>query len=158
MRRNGFVSITIFLCLSFLAGGIGSIFTARSVKTWYAALEKPPFNPPSWVFAPVWTVLYILIALSGWIIWQNRSKPQSRMLLYLFGLQLFLNALWTVIFFGWHQMGWAFVEIIILTIIVGTYTLFSRNVSQTASLLFVPYWIWLVFAGYLNLTLWLINS
>jgi tryptophan-rich sensory protein len=157
MRRNDYISLMVFLFLSFLAGGIGSIFTSPSVKTWYVTLVKPPFNPPSWLFGPVWTVLYILIAVSGWIVWKNRQNPQATILLYLFGLQLFLNALWTFIFFGRRLMGWAFLEILILTIAVGTYAMFARNVSKTAAILFVPYWVWLLFAGYLNLTIWLIN-
>ncbi|MBN1901787.1 tryptophan-rich sensory protein [Candidatus Sumerlaeota bacterium] len=157
MKRNGYIPLLVFLFLSFLAGGIGSRFTAHSVRTWYQILDKPPFNPPSWLFGPVWTVLYILIAVSGWIIWKNRQNPNSQKLLYLFGFQLFLNALWTIIFFGAHQMGWAFLDIMILTIAVGTYTLFARNVSIAASFLFVPYWLWLLFAGYLNLFIWLMN-
>jgi len=133
--------------------------TAGFVSTtgWYAALHQPAWNPPAWLFAPVWTVLYVMMAVAAWQVeraggWEAR-KPELR----LFLLQWALNAAWTPLFFGWHQVGWALVEIIVLWVaLVLTVRAFWR-VRRSAGLLLLPYLAWVTFAACLNGTVWWLN-
>ena len=113
-------SLIVFILLCQAAGILGSAYTIKSIPTWYKGLIKPSFNPPSWLFGPVWTLLYTLMAISGYLLWQN---PNSKLPVILFFVQLMLNAIWTPLFFGAKKLGWAFVELtfmwaaILLTII-----------------------------------------
>jgi tryptophan-rich sensory protein len=121
---------------------------------WYAALNKPVWNPPSWLFGPAWTLLYTLMAVAAWLVWKRVgfSRP-----LGLYFVQLALNAAWTPIFFGAHQLGWALIEILVMWIMI-LFTLLSfRRVNPTAGWLFLPYLAWVSFATYLNFTLWRLN-
>ena len=121
---------------------------------WYAALIKPAWNPPSWIFGPAWTLLYTLMAVAAWLVWKRVGF--SRPLAFYF-VQLALNAAWTPIFFGAHQLGWALVEIILMWIMILLTLLSFRRVTPTAGWLFVPYLAWVSFASFLNLTLWRLN-
>ena len=121
---------------------------------WYAALMKPAWNPPSWIFGPAWTLLYTLMAVAAWLVWKRVGF--SRPLAFYF-VQLALNAAWTPIFFGAHQLGWALMEIILLWIMILLTLLSFRRVTPTAGWLFVPYLAWVSFASFLNLTLWRLN-
>lgn len=121
---------------------------------WYAALQKPSWNPPAWLFGPAWTLLYTLMAVAAWLVWKRVgfSRP-----LGLYFVQLALNAAWTPIFFGAHQLGWALAEIVLLwSAILATLLSFSR-VNRAAGWLFVPYLAWVTFATVLNFTLWKLN-
>jgi len=157
LNKKNILSLFVFILVCFAAGAFGSIFTASSVGSWYQELQKPAFQPPSFVFAPVWTLLYIFMAISGWLAWNKRKQKRGKILVILFFVQLLLNALWSLLFFGLHLMGVAFAEILVLTVLVGAYIACSWRISKAASLLFVPYWLWLLFASYLNLSLWIIN-
>jgi tryptophan-rich sensory protein len=141
----GFVVITF--CAPLMS--IGSMPGA-----WYAALMKPAWNPPSWIFGPAWTLLYTLMAVAAWLVWKRVGF--SRPLAFYF-VQLALNAAWTPIFFGAHQLGWALMEIILLWIMILLTLLSFRRVTPTAGWLFVPYLAWVSFASFLNLTLWRLN-
>jgi tryptophan-rich sensory protein len=141
----GFIVITF--CAPLMS--IGSMPGA-----WYAALNKPTWNPPSWVFGPAWTLLYTLMAVAAWLVWKRVGF--SRPLAFYF-VQLALNAAWTPIFFGAHQLGWALVEIILMWIMILLTLLSFRRVTPTAGWLFVPYLAWVSFASFLNLTLWRLN-
>ena len=141
----GFIVITF--CAPLMS--IGSMPGA-----WYAALNKPTWNPPSWVFGPAWTLLYTLMAVAAWLVWKRIGF--SRPLAFYF-VQLALNAAWTPIFFGAHQLGWALVEIILMWIMILLTLLSFRRVTPTAGWLFVPYLAWVSFASFLNLTLWRLN-
>jgi tryptophan-rich sensory protein len=122
--------------------------------TWYATLVKPAWNPPAWVFGPAWTLLYTLMALAAWLVWKRVGWGRP---LWLYFLQLLLNAAWTPIFFGAQQLGWALVEIVLLWIAI-LFTLRSfYRVSRTAGALFAPYLAWVTFATVLNFTLWRLN-
>jgi benzodiazapine receptor len=147
----------ILLCES--AGVIGAIFTARSVRTWYLTLQKPSFNPPGWVFGPVWTVLYVLMGIALYLIWQKGSGSEGyTRALVLFFTQLVLNAAWSFIFFGARAVLPAFIEITLLWIlIVGTIVAF-REISPAAAWLLVPYVLWVTFAAILNYSIWRLNS
>jgi benzodiazapine receptor len=142
----------IIICL--VPGAIGPVLGIPD--EWYAALAKPSWNPPSWVFGPVWTMLYILMGISAWRI--SMRAPHSMRSLGLFFVQLILNAAWTPIFFGLHQIGWALVDIVLLWFaIVAVILAFSRRDKLAAALL-VPYLAWVSFATCLNYTLWRLNG
>ena len=148
-----------FVLGSQLAGIIGALFTARSVQTWYTTLQKPSFNPPSWLFGPVWTVLYLLMGIAAYLVWaKGWTVPGVKTALFVFALQLVLNSLWSILFFGVRQPGWAFMEIVVLwAAIVVTIVLFWK-ISRTAAFLLVPYILWVSFAAVLNYSLWRLNS
>ncbi len=126
--------------------------------TWYNTLNKPFFSPPNWVFGPVWTVLYILIAISGFVIWRKKTKVKKNKALKLFGIQLILNLIWSPIFFGAHQILLAFIVIIfMLYFIYKTINAFFK-IDKTAVYLLYPYLAWVSFATILNLSVWLLNK
>ncbi|MBU1186013.1 MAG: tryptophan-rich sensory protein [Acidobacteria bacterium] len=142
-----------------LAGIIGSVFTARSVQTWYVTLQKPSFNPPSWLFGPVWIVLYLLMGIAAYLVWSRGwSAAGVKTALSVFLVQLILNTAWSILFFGMRLPRWAFVEILFLWAAIAlTIFLFSK-LSQTAALLLFPYILWVSFAALLNYSLWRLNS
>ena len=124
---------------------------------WYAELTKPAWNPPNWVFGPAWTILYALMAISAWRVWRHGGWALQKSALGLFLLQWALNAMWTPLFFGWHQVGWALVEILILLLaILATLRVFWR-VDRLAGALLLPYATWVTFAAMLNGAIWLMN-
>lgn len=143
-----------WLAACFLAA-LGGVFV--STGDWYTSLNKPSWNPPSWLFGPVWTTLYCMMAVAAWQVWRVGGWQRQRIALSLFVAQLVLNALWTPIFFGAHQMGWAFVEICMLWLaLVATIGAFWK-VKPSAALLLLPYLAWSSFAAVLNFTLWRMN-
>lgn len=146
----GFVGV----CL--VASALGGLFTASSVGSWYQNLSKPSWNPPDWVFAPVWTTLYILMGVAAWRIWLEVGDSRRRALL-LFGAQLALNVLWSALFFGLRSPLAALVEIWILFAFIAATTIAFARLSRLAALLLVPYLMWVGFAGFLNAALWWLN-
>jgi tryptophan-rich sensory protein len=152
----GKLAAAVLVCLS--AGFIGSFFTVGSIESWYLTLQKPSFNPPGWVFGPVWTILYLLMGVSAYLVWMNGlDKKEVRVALWFFSLQLVLNTLWSVIFFGAKEPFSAFVEIVFLWMaIAATISLFNR-ISRNAALLMVPYLAWVSFAAFLNYSIWQLN-
>jgi tryptophan-rich sensory protein len=156
-KRRDLIGLFGFFALTFLTSVIGGMATAESVATWYPTLAKPSFNPPNWIFAPVWATLYAMMALAGWRIWRFRGFAGSQRELTLFGVQLVLNCLWSILFFGLRQIGWALADIVILLVlIVVTAVLFWRR-ERLAGLLLVPYAIWVAFAAVLNFAIWRMN-
>ena len=142
-----FISIGITL----LVGSLGGFFTSSAVKGWYAMANKPSFNPPNWIFAPVWTFLYLLMGISLYLVWKsNAAKKLKQMALTFFTIQLVLNFFWSIIFFYAHQPGWAFVEIIALWAMILLTILWFGISSPTAAWLLVPYICWVSFASVLN--------
>ncbi|MGM5488579.1 MAG: TspO/MBR family protein [Nanobdellota archaeon] len=138
-----------------LAGIIGSVFTVSSVSTWYVTLAKPVFNPPGWVFGPVWTVLYLLMGISLYLVWNNKNRTTKA--LVIFAVQLVLNSLWSILFFGLQSPLIAFIEIIVLWVaIVASIVQFYR-ISRPAAYLLIPYLLWVSFAAVLNLSIVLLN-
>jgi len=125
---------------------------------WYASLEKPSWNPPGWVFGPVWTALYTMMAVAAWLVWRRGGFAAQRLPLGLFMVQLAFNALWTPLFFGFHWIGTAFVEILLLGLAIAATLAAFRSVSRLAMWLLVPYLAWVSFAAVLNYTLWRLNS
>lgn len=145
----------IGLCLA--AGGIGSYFTFESVQSWYPTLQKPAWTPPSWVFGPVWSTLYVLMGVAAWRVWRCPFGPEVRGALTLFGVQLVLNTLWSGLFFGLRSPGPAFFELVLLWVFIAATLLRFRRLDRTAAWLLVPYLAWVTFAGGLNFTIWQLN-
>ena len=143
--------ISIVICQA--AGIIGSFFT-RSVNSWYKTLAKPSFNPPNWLFGPVWTLLFLLMGISLYLLWTANAPWQ---VFLLFGGQLMLNVLWSVLFFGLHNPGAAFVEIIILWLAILATAIIAYSSSPAAAYLFIPYLAWVGFAALLNFSIWQLN-
>jgi translocator protein len=149
-----FISILIPL----LVGAISSFFTRSGVDGWYAIANKPWFNPPNWIFAPVWTTLYILMGIALFLVWKaGADKTIKQTAIMLFAVQLTLNFFWSIIFFKLQQPGWAFAEIILMWIIILLTILWFGKISATAAWLLVPYICWVSFASVLNYCIWHLN-
>lgn len=155
MKQNQWFVLCGFILLCLAVGGIAGAFTAEAVTTWYPTLTKPPFNPPNWIFAPVWTALYIMMAVAAWRVWRNGTQLKGA--LGLFYAQLALNFLWSFLFFGAHALGLALAEIALLWLAIGATTITFWKIDRTAGLLFVPYWAWVSFAMILNASIWWLN-
>lgn len=148
------LGLTFFLGLCFGISVAGGRVAAPALHEWYGGLTKPVWTPPGWVFGPVWTLLYPLMAVAGWTVWR---EGRSRIAVLLFLLQLALNGAWPWLFFGFRRLDWAFFDIVALTVaLVATIAVFYR-VRRRAALLLVPYLAWVVFAAALNLAFWLRN-
>lgn len=148
----------ITVVVSEFAGIIGSVFTASSIPTWYIALVKPELAPPNWVFAPVWTILFLVMGIAAFLVWkQGLGRRDVQIALSIFIAQLILNTIWSVIFFGLQNPGAAFIEIIFLGLaIIATISTFAK-ISKPAAWLLVPYLLWISFAAYLNYSIWILN-
>ena len=157
MRRFFKLIIAIIICQS--AGLIGGFFTKSSVDTWYKLLAKPSFTPPSWVFAPVWIALYITMGISLFLVWDKGwNKPQVRIALAIFLLQLIINSVWSIAFFGMRNILLSVIIIILLWFaIVWTIVKFYK-ISKKASFILIPYLCWVSFAAILNVSILLLNS
>jgi benzodiazapine receptor len=146
-----FAGATVFVYI------VSGIVTATSVSSWYQTLNKPSFNPPDWIFAPVWSVLFIMIAIAGSMAWRRAKFYQRRRVLLVFSTQLALNCLWSVLFFGLQWVGTALIEIIFLwaSILWAMYVFWP--IDRRASILFAPYASWVTFAIALNAAIWSLN-
>jgi benzodiazapine receptor len=151
-RSASIVSFLVCCGATFSAAAFGARFGPTA---WYEQLTKPTLNPPNWVFGPVWTALYLMMAIAAWLVWRADGRTQP---LGLFAIQLSLNAVWSALFFGLHHPGWALVDIALLWVAVAA-TLASFWRSNTiAGCLLVPYLAWVTFASYLNFMIWRLNS
>ena len=149
------LGLSFLLC--FLAAGLGSLFTMASLGSWYVGLAKPLWNPPSWLFGPVWTALYAMMAVAGWLVWRRRGS-QSRIALRWFAIQLALNVGWSAVFFGLQLPGLAFIEILVLWVAIAATLVTSSKVSRAAGILLAPYLLWVSFAAVLNFAIWRLNA
>lgn len=149
----------VFVLLAEGAGIVGSLFTAPAIKGWYAQLVRPDIAPPNWIFAPVWTMLFLLMGTAAFLVWQKgMARADVRVALRLFLFQLGLNVLWSAIFFGLRSPGGALIEIACLWfMIAATIAAFAR-VSNVAAFLLAPYLAWVTFAAYLNYLIWMLNA
>lgn len=153
-----FVRLVLAVLVCELAGLVGSVFTAPAIGSWYAGLEKPLFNPPNWVFAPVWTLLFLLMGVALYLVWgKGLERSEVRLAVVVFGFQLFLNVLWSFLFFGLRNPFLAFLEIVLLWAAILVTTVLFYRVSRNAGLLLVPYLLWVSFAAFLNYNVWLLN-
>lgn len=143
-----------WLGLCFAAASIGAFFEPGE---WYGTLNKPTWNPPGWIFGPVWTALYTMMAVAAWLVWRQGGWGRQRPALLLFLTQLTLNALWSPLFFGAHWLGVAFAEIVLLWLAIAATLVAFRPVNRLAAWLLAPYLAWVGFAAVLNYTLWRMN-
>jgi benzodiazapine receptor len=152
------VKLVVAVAVPLAVGALSGFATARGVSIWYPTLVKPSFNPPAWVFGPVWTVLYVMMGVAAFLIWKTGFETDGvKLALALFAVQLALNGLWSILFFGMRSPGLALVEIVLLWLaIVGTIWSFWR-VEPLAGALLLPYWAWVSFASVLNGSLWWLN-
>jgi tryptophan-rich sensory protein len=151
------ISLIAWIAICFGVAGIGGTWTAKEVAGWYTTINRPSIAPPNWVFGPVWTLLYAMMAVAAWQVWQAAASPTRTLGITLFLIQLALNLGWTFIFFRQHQIGAALVEIVLLWIaIVATALVFSR-ISPLSAWLLVPYLAWVSFASVLNGAYWRLN-
>jgi tryptophan-rich sensory protein len=151
------IALAGFVALCFAVAAAGGAATATSVETWYAGLAKPAFNPPDWVFGPVWTALYLMIAFAGWRVWRRRGKSGAWLALGVWGLQLFLNLSWSLVFFGARMIGAALAEIVVLLAAILVAAALFWRIDRVAGALLVPYAGWVGFATVLNAALWRLN-
>lgn len=139
------------LVISFAAGAIGNLATISNIPTWYAELEKPLLNPPNFVFGPVWTVLYLLIAVSLYLVWTHKTTTSKKAAYVAFGAQIVLNALWSLVFFGLHSPELGILVIMLLVGAIVATILIFRRFSKPAAYLLIPYLAWVCFAAYLTI-------
>ncbi len=149
----------ISILLPMIIGGISGSFTSASINTWYVTLNKPWFNPPNWIFGPVWTLLYLMMGIAFYMIWKSEAvNAVKQTAVILFAAQLLVNFLWSLIFFYLKQPGWAMIDIILMWILIVA-TIFSYGkISSTAAWLMLPYICWVSFAMILNFYLWKLNA
>ena len=148
--------LSILITLSI--GALGGYATAQSVRTWYPLLNKPAFNPPNWLFAPVWTSLYVLIGIAAYLVWVKRDRivhfPRT---VAIYFIQLILNLAWSFIFFYLHEIGFALAEIIVLLAVIILNAMIFYKIDKWAGLLFIPYILWVSFASFLTYNLFILN-
>ncbi len=148
----------VFIIICNGLGAIGSLATSQSVNTWYAEVVKPSFNPPNWIFGPVWTLLFTLMGIALYLVWEQRGrKKEQQEAIVLFFTQMILNILWSFLFFGQQNPALAFAEIILLWIFILLTIIYFAKVSKLASYLLLPYLLWVSFAAFLNFSIWQLN-
>lgn len=165
MKRKNILVLATTIIVSEAAGLIGAWLTTPAIPAWYASLVKPELTPPSWVFGPVWTTLFILMGAAAYLIWLSAEEmPQNhpmrakrRNALFIFGLQLAVNTLWSVVFFGQRDPGAALVVVGALWVLIAVKLVLFSQLSKSAALLLVPYFLWVSFAAYLNYAIWVLN-
>ncbi len=151
-------ALVVILLICFAAAALGSVATTPNIPTWYATLAKPSWNPPNWLFGPVWTMLYISMAVAAWLVWRRGGLQQARWPLTLFAVQLALNAAWSWIFFWYHMPGLACIEIVALLLAIAATTTTFWPRSKVAGMLMLPYLGWVAFAAVLNYSIWRLNG
>ena len=154
MTKNKYLSLTFILLITFLASGIGGFTTATFKEPWYSQIILPSFNPPSWVFGPVWTVLYILMSVAIWRIW---IKYYDNKILNLYFLHLFFNRIWSIIFFGFHLIGLALLDIVLILIFIVLLMKIYYLKDKISFYLMVPYFLWSGYALVLNFNIFILN-
>jgi len=156
---NKYMKILVCVATCLAVGYYSSLATQSSVNTWFTTLEKPFFNPPNWLFAPVWTLLYILMGTAAGLVWERyeNEKFEVKMALGLFAAQLLLNMLWSILFFGLRNPMLAMLEIVVLLLLIYETHYKFKNISKIAGYLLVPYMVWVGFATILNVSIWYLN-
>lgn len=158
-KATGVFKLAVSIVVCQLAGFIGSFFTRPSIPAWYTTLKKPPFTPPNWLFGPVWITLYVMMGVSLFLVWREGLKDRKvRVALSIFGVQLALNTVWSMVFFGLRSPLVGLIEISVLWIAIVLTILYLFRVSATAGLLLIPYILWVSFAAVLNFFIWRLNT
>ena len=158
MVKINYLKLISSIVICQLAGIIGSFFTSSSVSNWYVTLNKPFFNPPSWVFGPVWITLYLMMGISLYIVWNGGLRNKhAKIAITIFGIQLLLNSVWSILFFGLQSPLSAFIEIVLLWGAILATIIYFYRISKIASYLLIPYFLWVSFAAVLNLAIVYLN-
>lgn len=158
MKLSGILTLIICLLIPLVTGSLSGLANVGSLNEWYVQLNKPSFNPPGYLFGPVWTVLYLLMGVSLYLVWKSPDTKLRDYALIAFGIQMVLNFAWSFIFFYFHQPGWALVDIIALWFSILIMTLVFYRISPISSLIQIPYLLWVSFASVLNASIWLLNK
>ena len=159
MKTKNIGKILLAIVICELAGMIGALFTMPSIPTWYAGIIKPTFSPPNWIFAPVWTILFALMGIAAYLVYEKGTgKKVVKVALGIFVIQLILNIKWSLIFFGMHNPGLALVDIIFLWLTILLTIIAFSKISKPAAYLLIPYILWVSFASFLNFSIWQLNS
>ncbi len=156
LNRSDLIRFVASVVFCEAAGIVGSVFTISAIPSWYAALQKPWFTPPNWLFAPVWLVLYFLMGVALYMLWGKGR--QSRAALIAFGIQLVLNVAWSAVFFGAHELFYGFAVIAALWLAILATVAFCYRVSRSAAALLIPYVLWVTIASALNYYVWVLNT
>ncbi len=151
------IKLTLCIIGCLLIGGVGGVSTAEGVNDWYVTLLKPSFNPPNYLFGPVWTILYLLMGISLFLILQTPKNEIKKKAIIYFGVQLFLNFCWSFLFFKFHLLGLAFVEIILIWISILLMIIVFQKINKIAAYIQIPYLLWVSFASLLNASIWFFN-
>jgi len=157
MKNKNSIALAISLIIPQLAGGVGSLATAPNIGSWYEAIVKPSFNPPNFIFGPVWITLFALMGIALYLVWKHGTGEGRRIALTFFGIQLGLNVAWSFLFFAAHSPGLAFAEIIALWLAILATAVSFWRVRRTAAWLLAPYLAWVSFAALLNFSIWQLN-
>ena len=158
MTFKNIIAFIICLAIPQLAGGLGALFTSANIPTWYASIARPELAPPNWIFGPVWTALFLLMGIALFLVWKRGQQGVwVTGALAIFGIQLALNILWSVLFFGLQSPGLALIEIGVLWVAILATIISFSGISRIAGLLLVPYLAWVSFASYLNYAIWTLN-
>jgi len=153
-----YLILSVFIIGCELVGAISGLATAKAIPTWYQGLVKPSFNPPNWLFGPVWTLLYAMMGLAAWLIWSKGwQRADVRLALIIFGIQLALNFAWSFIFFANQNLGAALIEIIVMWLAIALTVVVFYKIDHRAAYLLLPYLAWVSFATLLNYSLWRLN-
>ena len=155
MLKNKLLSFVLFFIITFSASFIGGLVTFTFKEPWYSELTKSNFNPPDWIFAPVWTTLYLMMTLAIWFFWHSKNREMNT--IYIYFIHIVFNTTWSVVFFGFHNIFLAFVNLIILILLIVILILRFRRVNKVSSYLMIPYLLWSSFALFLNYSLLVLN-
>ena len=154
MMNNKYISLALILLITFLASSIGGFVTSSFKEPWYSEIILPTFNPPSWIFGPVWTTLYIFMSVAAWIVW-NKTLDKKNLQIYY--VHIFFNAIWSVIFFGFHQIFVALIDLGIILIFIIWLMKIYYKISKISFVLMIPYLLWSSYALVLNTTIFYLN-
>ncbi|KTD58122.1 tryptophan-rich sensory protein [Legionella sainthelensi] len=157
MSKKIGIKLIIWILTFELIGFVLGLLTQANIPSWYEGLHKSILTPPGWVFSIVWIILYVFLAIIGFILWQSRCQPQIKMLFNLYLLQLIMNWMWTPLFFQLHWMGFSFLWILIMIGLNAIIILKIKNIERGIALLLIPYFLWIIFASYLNGMIWILN-
>ncbi len=157
IKTRNVLKLIIAVVVSELAGVIGAIFTTPAISGWYTTLIRPSFSPPNWLFAPVWTLLFALMGIALFLIWKNNTATRKNTAYWFFFIQLILSIVWSIIFFYYHNISGAFIEIIFLWIVIFATIIAFYKISKPAGYLLLPYIVWVSFAAILNFVIWRLN-
>lgn len=157
MKLSQILKLLVSILLPLALGAIAGMFTAQSVPEWYATLNQPSFNPPNWIFGPVWTTLYILMGISLFLIWKQDASKKRNLAISVFLLQLLLNFAWSFLFFYFNMIGLALLEIVVLWISIVVMMVLFYRIKPLASYINIPYLLWVTFATVLNASYYFLN-